>query len=93
MTIRSRRKKLRRREVESAPYELGYFARKHNITRDQARELILKIGHDRDRLNKAASKLFRRLVGMTAISESAPPCPGAMRYFHGLRNYGGRHLN
>ena len=60
MPVRLRRKKLRRREAQAAPYELSYFARKHNITRDQARELFLKIGHDRDRLNEAAAKLFRR---------------------------------
>lgn len=38
-------------------YEVGYFARKHGISRDQARELIEAIGNDRDKLNAAASRL------------------------------------
>ncbi len=38
-------------------YELGYFARKHGISRDQARSLINRIGNDRARLNAAAQKL------------------------------------
>lgn len=38
-------------------YELGYFARKHGITRDQARQLIIRIGNDRAKLNAAAEKL------------------------------------
>jgi hypothetical protein len=38
-------------------YEVGYFATKHSITRDQARKLIAKVGNNRDKLNKAAEKL------------------------------------
>jgi hypothetical protein len=38
-------------------YELGYFARKHGISRDQARQLINRIGNDRTQLNAAAEKL------------------------------------
>ncbi|MGN6059386.1 MAG: DUF3606 domain-containing protein [Sphingomicrobium sp.] len=38
-------------------YELGYFARKHGISRDQARQLIARIGNDRAKLNAAAEKL------------------------------------
>ena len=38
-------------------YELGYFARKHGISRDQARSLIGRIGNDRAKLNAAAQKL------------------------------------
>jgi hypothetical protein len=38
-------------------YELGYFARKHGISRDQARQLIARVGNDRDKLNAAAAKL------------------------------------
>lgn len=38
-------------------YELGYFARKHGISRDQARSLISRIGNDRAKLNAAAQKL------------------------------------
>lgn len=38
-------------------YEPTRFARKHGITRQQARDLIRQIGHDRDKLNKAAMDL------------------------------------
>jgi hypothetical protein len=40
------------------PYDVGYFAHKHDISLEQARELMRKIG--RDKLNEAAAKLFRR---------------------------------
>lgn len=38
-------------------YDVTYFARKHGLSRQQARELIRKVGHDRDKLNEAAAKL------------------------------------
>lgn len=38
-------------------YEVTRFARKHGITRQQARELIRKIGNDREKLNEAAVAL------------------------------------
>jgi hypothetical protein len=41
-------------------YELGYFARKHGISRDQAKQLISRIGNDRAKLNAAAEKLHSR---------------------------------
>ena len=48
-----------RREVAAGePYEVGYFAKKHDITRDQARELIRRIGNDREKLNAAARGSF-----------------------------------
>lgn len=37
-------------------YELGHFARKHGISRDEARSLIERIGNDRAKLNAAALK-------------------------------------
>jgi hypothetical protein len=40
-------------------YEPTRFARKHGITRQQARDLIKRIGHDRDALNEAAEALKR----------------------------------
>lgn len=49
----------RRKVANSEPYEVDYFARKHDISREQARELIRRIGNDRAKLNAAASKLFR----------------------------------
>ena len=50
----------RRKITNSEPYEIAYFARKHDISREQAKELFRKIGTDRNRLNAAASKLFRK---------------------------------
>jgi hypothetical protein len=41
-------------------YELGYFARKHGISRDQARELIKRIGNNREKLNAEAARLRGR---------------------------------
>ena len=38
-------------------YDVTYFARKHKLSRQQARDLIRKLGHDRDRLNEAAVSL------------------------------------
>ncbi|MCB2059750.1 MAG: DUF3606 domain-containing protein [Novosphingobium sp.] len=38
-------------------YEVTYFARKHGLTRQQARDLIRKVGHDRTKLNEAAMLL------------------------------------
>jgi hypothetical protein len=38
-------------------YDPTYFARKHRISKQQARDLIRKHGHDRDQLNDAAIAL------------------------------------
>jgi len=38
-------------------YEVSYFARKHDITTQQAKNLIKKVGNDREKLNEAAAKL------------------------------------
>jgi len=56
---RKRKASDRRKVANSEPYEVEYFARKHNISREQARDLIRQIGNDRDKLNAAAAKLFR----------------------------------
>jgi hypothetical protein len=37
-------------------YEVGYLARKHGITTEQAQELIDRIGNDRTSLDAAAEK-------------------------------------
>jgi len=50
---------IQRRRLDE-PYNVDYFARKHDISPEQARELMRKIGRDRDKLNEAAAKLFRR---------------------------------
>jgi hypothetical protein len=47
----------RRTVSKSEGYEVGYFARKHGITREQALKLIDRVGNDREKLNKAAAKL------------------------------------
>ena len=47
----------RSRVAAGQGYELGYFARKHGISRDQAKQLIARIGNDRAKLNAAAAKL------------------------------------
>lgn len=57
---RKRKASTRRKVVNSEPYEVEYFALKHDISREQALDLIRKIGNDRDKLNAAASKLFRK---------------------------------
>jgi hypothetical protein len=49
-----------RRRMSDAPYSADYFAQKHNISLEQARELMRKIGRDRDKLNEAAARLFRK---------------------------------
>ena len=49
----------RKRVARGQPYEVSYFARKHGLTRDQARELIQRIGNDRQKLNQAAERLAR----------------------------------
>jgi len=38
-------------------YDVTYFARKHRISKQDARTLIRKHGHDRDTLNDAAIAL------------------------------------
>lgn len=47
----------RKRVAAKEPYEVGYFARKHNITRDQAEKIIKRYGPMRDDANKAAERL------------------------------------
>lgn len=40
-------------------YEVDYFARKHGIPAEQARELIDRHGNDRETLDREAGKLKR----------------------------------
>jgi hypothetical protein len=59
----AKRKKLSsgiQRRTSDAPYNVDYFTRKHDISLEQARELMRKIGRDRDKLNAAAARLFRK---------------------------------
>lgn len=47
----------RRTVAAGEGYEVSYFARKHGISKDQAQDLIKRIGNDRAKLNAAAAKL------------------------------------
>ena len=58
MAKRTKRISIRRRQSDE-PYSVDYFARKHDISVEQARDLMRKIGRDREKLNEAAVKLFR----------------------------------
>jgi hypothetical protein len=46
----------RSRVAGNEGYEVNYFANKHGI-REEARNLIKKVGNNRDKLNRAAEKL------------------------------------
>jgi len=50
----------RRKVAGGQGYEVNYFATKHGLTREQARDLISRIGNDRDKLNAAAARLSKR---------------------------------
>lgn len=47
----------RSRVSGSEPYEVAYFAQKHGISSEQARELIERHGNDRETLDREAQKL------------------------------------
>jgi hypothetical protein len=47
-------------KLATEPYDAGYLARKRSITLQQARELIRRIGSNRDKINAAASRLLRK---------------------------------
>jgi hypothetical protein len=59
MRKRTKKSSIQRR-FSDAPYNAAYFAQKHDISIEQARELMRRIGRDRDKLNEAAAKLFRK---------------------------------
>ena len=47
----------RSRVAGGQDYEVEYFAQKHGITAEQARNLIKEIGNDREKLDAAAARL------------------------------------
>ena len=47
----------RSRVSGSEAYEVSYFAQKHGISAEQARELIERHGNDRETLDREAEKL------------------------------------
>ena len=49
----------RSRVSGSEDYEVRYFADKHGLTMDQARDLIARHGNQRDELDHAAEQLRR----------------------------------
>ena len=53
MAKRTKRTGNRRRQSDE-PYSIDYFARKHDISTEQARELMRTLGRNREKLNKAA---------------------------------------
>jgi hypothetical protein len=59
MAKRTKRIGIRRRQSDE-PYSVDYFARKHDISTEQARELMRRLGRNRDKLNEVAAKLFRK---------------------------------
>jgi hypothetical protein len=50
----------RRTVSASEPYEVEYFARKHGLTMEQARDLIARVGNDRSKLDAAAEAMKGR---------------------------------
>ena len=59
MAKRTKRIGIRRRQSDE-PYSVDYFARKHDISTEQARELMRRLGRNGDKLNEVAAKLFRK---------------------------------
>jgi hypothetical protein len=55
-----RGKRDRKKVARGQGYEVSYFARKHGISIQQARDLIDRVGNDRDKLNEAATGLKRK---------------------------------
>ena len=51
MAKRTKRIGIRRRQSDE-PYSVDYFARKHDISTEQARDLLRTLGRNRDKLNK-----------------------------------------
>jgi Protein of unknown function (DUF3606) len=47
----------------SEGYEVDYLARQHGLTRDQARELIARVGSNRSKLDEEARRLKQRKTG------------------------------
>jgi hypothetical protein len=57
---RKKRSSSIKRRSPDVPYNATYFAQKHNISLLQALELMRSIGRDRNKLNDAAARLFRK---------------------------------
>lgn len=44
----------------SEDYELDYLARQNGMSREQARELVRRVGNNRDKLDEAAKRMKHR---------------------------------
>jgi hypothetical protein len=53
----------RERVASGEEYEVEYFARKHGISTEQARELIKQHGNSREVLDREAEKLKGKTAG------------------------------
>jgi hypothetical protein len=51
----------RSRVSGSEDYEVRYFADKHGLSMEQARQLIGEIGNDREKLDAAAERLKQKV--------------------------------
>lgn len=49
----------RARVARDEEYEVNAFARRHGMTPDEVREMVQRIGNDRDALEREAAKLRR----------------------------------
>jgi hypothetical protein len=49
----------RSRVAADQVYEVAYLATKYGISREQARDLIARVGNDREKLEQAARELRR----------------------------------
>jgi hypothetical protein len=47
----------RKRVAQDQGYEVSYFARKHGLSTEEAREIIRRVGNDRDKLNAEVEKM------------------------------------
>jgi DNA-directed RNA polymerase subunit L len=57
---KSKVKEDRKRIAKNEPYEMSYFKKKHDLTKEQALKIIEKHGNNREAANKAAEKLKSR---------------------------------
>jgi hypothetical protein len=50
----------RKRVAAGQGYEVNYFARKHGLTAQEARDIIKRVGNNREKLNAEAAKGKKR---------------------------------
>ena len=50
----------RSRVAGGQDYEVDYFAKKHGLSRQQAQEMIKRVGNDREKLEAEASRMRGR---------------------------------